>query len=391
MKAAAVGPPGQDSRDHLKLPRIVWTNLVFQVPRSKIPPEVTTRKTRRQEGNLTATSKHSFRSEGGIIKRKNREGILLPLWTGGSQVNPSPGGLVSILPGSLDTNPPLSPSPKKTLVTSEKQPPRKILVDLRPLLENAMDPLDSREKKPLEKQKRSPASISGDSRKEGLPGERGGGRGVVEGGGRDQANEPPAVFPKDREIPSVHLFLPPLEASKLYRKKIKISKRNIWAPPGELTRLRKISLPTIQSFQPQLQMPLLFSKTDLRNRRPLQDKRPAEQGGPEEPTASSPDFQLPTHLLLQKLQETTTSSNHLLIAKVLRSLREELLRSHACESDQREEQENFVELSRIQSWKQGKRAKGEKAFDVTDRETAKNRLIRLIGNRNSFPQDTGVL
>ncbi|XP_070602530.1 uncharacterized protein [Erythrolamprus reginae] len=194
MKAAAVGPPGQDSRDHLKLPRIVWTNLVFQVPRSKIPPEVTTRKTRRQEGNLTATSKHSFRSEGGIIKRKNREGILLPLWTGGSQ-----------------------------------------------------------------------------------------------------------------------------------------------------------------------------------------------------PTASSPDFQLPTHLLLQKLQETTTSSNHLLIAKVLRSLREELLRSHACESDQREEQENFVELSRIQSWKQGKRAKGEKAFDVTDRETAKNRLIRLIGNRNSFPQDTGVL
>lgn len=37
------------------------------------------------------------------------------------------------------------------------------------------------------------------------------------------------------------------------------------------------------------------------------------------------DFQLPTQLLLQKLQETTTSSSHRLITQVLSSLREELL------------------------------------------------------------------
>ncbi|XP_013931926.1 PREDICTED: uncharacterized protein LOC106557257 [Thamnophis sirtalis] len=249
-----------------------------------------------------------------------------------------------------------------------------------------MDPLDSWEKKPLEKQQlqeRCPPPTSGDSRHEGL---LGGG-----GGGGDQATERPADFHKDREIPRVHLFLPPVGASKLYRKKIKVSKRSIWVPPGESTQLRKITLPAIQ---PQFQMPLLFSKTNLQNHAPLQEKRPAEsERRPEEaswgpPTASSPDFQLPTQLLLQKLQETTTSHDHLLIAKVLRSLREELLGS---KSDQREKQEDFLELPRIQSWKHGKRDMGEKAFDATDMETAKNRLIRLIRNHNSFPQGTGVL
>ncbi|XP_058018522.1 uncharacterized protein LOC131187843 [Ahaetulla prasina] len=285
-------------------------------------------------------------------------------------------------------NPPLFPA-LKTLVTSDKQPPRKILVDLRPLLENVMDPLDSGGKKPSEKQplqERCPPSTFGDSRDGGS----------LEGGGEDQATELPAHFPKDREIPRVHLFLPPIGASKLSRKKSKISKRTIWAPPGESTQLRKITLPAIQAFQPELQVPLVFSKANLQNHVPLQEKRHGEPGGPEgaswePPTASSPDFQLPTQLLLQKLQETTTSSNHLLIAKALRSLREELLGSHACESDQREKQKDFLELPRIQSWKYGKTDMGEKAFYVTDMETAKNRLIRLIRNHNSFPQGTGVL
>ncbi|KAG8126907.1 hypothetical protein E2320_022068, partial [Naja naja] len=335
MKAAAVGLSGQDSQDQLKLPRIVWTNLVFQVPQRKIPSEVTTRKTRREERNLIAASKQGFRSENGIRNKMNREGKWL---------------------------------------------------DLRPLLENVMDPLDSWQKKPLEKQllqEGCPSSTSGDFGDEGR----------LEGGGEDQATKTPAGFPKDRGIPRVHLFLPPIGASKLYRKKIKIAKRTTWVPPRESTQLRKTTLPAIQTIQPQIQMPLLFSKSNLQNHVPLQEKRPAEPGGPEgaswePPTASSPDFQLPIQLLLQKLQERTTSSNHLLIAEVLHSLREELLGSNACQSDQREKQEDFLELPRIQSWKHGKTDTGEKAFEVTDMEAAKNRLIRLIRNHNSFLQDT---
>ncbi|XP_060548830.1 uncharacterized protein LOC117680068 isoform X2 [Pantherophis guttatus] len=390
MKAAAVGLSGQDCQDQLKLPRIIWTNLVFQVPQRKIPSEVTTRKIRRQDRNLTAASKQGFRSDDGIItKKEERRNIAAPR-SGCSREDASLDGQVSSLPGSQDRSPPLLPAPK-TLITSDKQPRRKILVDLRPLLENVMDPLDSWEKKPLKKQplqERCPSSASGASRDEGN----------LEGGGEDQATKTPADFPKDREIPRVHLFLPPVGASKLYRKKIKISRRTIWAPPRESTQLRKITLPPIHAFQPQpqLQMPLAFSKTNLQNHVPLQEKRHGEPGGPEgaswgPPTASSPDFQLPTQLLLQKLQETTTSNNHLLIAKVLRSLREELLGSNACESDQREKQKDVLELPRIQSWKHGKTDMGEKAFDVTDMEMAKNRLIRLIRNHNSFPQGTGVL
>ncbi|XP_039188949.1 uncharacterized protein LOC120303462 [Crotalus tigris] len=371
MKAAAVGLSGQDSRDQLKLPCVVWTNLVFQVPQSKIPSKVTTRKTRNQERSLIAASKQGFRNEDGITRKKNGESKLPPLWTGCSQEDP-----------------PLLSSPK-TWVPSEKQPTRKILVDLRPLLENVMDPVDSWEKKPLEKQplqERCP-STSGDPRGEGL----------LEGGGEDRATETPADFSEDRGIPRVHLFLPPIGASKLRRKKIKISKRTIWVLPEESTQLRKIPLPAIQTFQPQLHKPLLFSKGNLQKDAPLQEKRPAEPGGgPEEaswglPTASSPDFQLPTQLLLQKLQETTTSSNHLLIAKVLRSLREELLRGNAYKSDHRENQNDFLELPRIQPWTYGKADVGQKAFEVTDMETAKNRLIRLIGNYSSVLQGTGVL
>ncbi|XP_026538955.1 uncharacterized protein LOC113422319 [Notechis scutatus] len=234
MKAAAVGLSGQDSQDQLKLPCIVWTNLVFQVPQRKIPSEVTTRKNRRQERNLIAASKQGFRSEDGIRDKKNREGKWPPLWTGCSQENAPEDGQVSTLPGSPDMNPPLLPAPK-ILVTSEKQPPRKILVDLRPLLENVIDPVDSWPKKPLEKkqllQEGCPSSTSGDF----------GDEGCLEGGGEDQAPETPAGFPKDRGIPRVHIFLPPIGASKLYRKKIKIAKRTTWAPPGESTQLRKIT------------------------------------------------------------------------------------------------------------------------------------------------------
>ncbi|CAM2109219.1 unnamed protein product [Caretta caretta] len=38
----------------------------------------------------------------------------------------------------------------------------------------------------------------------------------------------------------------------------------------------------------------------------------------------SPDIQLPTRLLLQRLRETTTSKSHQLIARALQSLRKEL-------------------------------------------------------------------
>ncbi|XP_025024484.1 uncharacterized protein LOC112541035 isoform X2 [Python bivittatus] len=388
MKAAAVGLSGVDSQDPLKLPRFVWTNLVFQVPQRQIQSKVTTRKTRRQERNLAAVSKQGLRSEGCIPRRKNGERKLLPLWTSCSEEDETEDGRASTLPGSPAVNPPLLPAPK-SLDTSEKQPPRKILVDLRPLLENVMDPVDSWREKPLEKdppKERCPSSNSGDSRDESLFG----------GGGDDQATEMPAEFSKDCGIPRVHLFLPPIRASKLYRKSIKTSRRTIWTSPVESTQLRKTTFPAIRTFQPQLQMPVLLPKTDLQKHVPFEAERSTgPEGGPEAaawglPAASSPDFQLPTQLLLQKLQETTTSNNHLLITQVLRSLREELLGGSPRESDHRENQKDFLELPRIQPWKPGKADKREKASDA-GMEATKNRLIRLIGNHNNFPQGTGVV
>ncbi|XP_032992756.1 uncharacterized protein LOC117039685 [Lacerta agilis] len=194
----------------------------------------------------------------------------------------------------------------------EKRAVRTILVDLRPILEKAVDFSDSSpemSERDSQNHEEHLQMESGD-----LPTEGGGGGGhtsetataaSIDSGIHEDVLPPPARDPF--RAPSAH--------AESTRKAPEICPQS-----GNSTELQETTL-----------LAALTHETKLRTAISSPKITPQEPGAADhelqsiKPSASLPDFHLPTQLLLQRLQETTTSRHHSLIAQVLSSLREELL------------------------------------------------------------------
>ncbi|XP_042336074.1 uncharacterized protein LOC121937181 [Sceloporus undulatus] len=322
-------PTDLGHQESFPLPRIVWSDLVLRVPHSKAGSKVATKGAeRRSDRKLPPASKVPV--EDGSCSLGGMDGDMKPSWAylEGIQEEEREEKWASGPPRSPPENPPSS--------SPEKQAVKTILVDLRPILEKVTESPDLGKEDSLEDSPKE-GSISSqiceyhgedliDNR-----GELGYGRG-------HQAGDAAMAVLKDEGVHK-DLFLPPLRPCSLDLEGIKTPKESqSWRK--EPTKISKDSLPALVTLQPKLSAPLFLPKMVPKEHSLVETDIAAQP-----PAAPSPDFQLPTRMLLWKLQQTTTSDNHLLIARVLSSIREELL------ADGGEKERRCLELPQIQPFK----------------------------------------
>ncbi|XP_044311796.1 uncharacterized protein LOC123036555 [Varanus komodoensis] len=301
---------------------------------------------------MAATLKLHLKKEGCQLGKKYVKTKLSHLHLDDTQEGEVKDRRESTSPKLSALNSPLSSSGNKA--TPGKCVIKKILVDLRPILDNIMDPLDSQEEmleenpqdKALQHPSSDPCDSSGEDFLEGEDGTSGvtttDGAGNQtskmapvcskdnEGGGGNQTSKMAPVCSKDKGIHKVISFpsTPELiRVSKFNGRRVK-TPRGTPAELGEPKRPQKNISPAMLILEPQFESPMFVPRICPQQCALLDTESSAEL-----PRAPSPDFQLPTQLLLQRLQETTTSSNHLLITQVLSSLQEELLVRSPSSSD----------------------------------------------------------
>ncbi|KAJ7308241.1 hypothetical protein JRQ81_008765 [Phrynocephalus forsythii] len=127
-------------------------------------------------------------------------------------------------------------------------------------------------------------------------------------------------------------------------------------------QLPKNSLRAVTILQPQLSSPVFLPS--LFPMLPLPTEAESSTG---RPAAPSPDFQIPTRLLLRGLQETTTSQNHRVITGILSALREELMAADGPKAgDTGEKRNSFLDLPWIGPRRNGTTDAGQGALDAAD-------------------------
>ncbi|XP_065434772.1 uncharacterized protein LOC122174836 [Chrysemys picta bellii] len=296
-------------RAQQKLPPIMWTDLVFHLPPCQPPledlPLVKAREAWRSAGPPGQVADSSGRGHR-TGRRKERKKLapratapILEHRRGGTGSSPTSCSTSKTPAEALS-----APQVPRDAASREKPKLRKILVDLRPVLENVMEPWDSWEGR---SETRSVRSAGSSPRECGQPSR----------GGRDSRGEASAVEDQTHRVPS----LPPIAAQ----------------PTGQEPHLSQAPAPRDGALarraaaRREPPAPVSFPKISLQPE-PTEQLPPPERSSSAEMAGAgsllrperSPDIQLPTRLLLQRLQETTTSQNHQLIAQALQSLRKEL-------------------------------------------------------------------
>ncbi|XP_039371503.1 uncharacterized protein LOC120391652 [Mauremys reevesii] len=300
-------------RAQQKLPPIMWTDLVFHLPPCQPPledrPLVKAREAWRSAGPPGQVADPSGRGHR-MGRQKERKKLapraILEHGRGGTGSSPP-----SCSPSKTPAEALSAPQAPRDAASREKPKLRKILVDLRPVLENVMEPWDSWEGC---SETRSIRSAGCSPRERGQPSR----------GGRDSRGGASAVEDQTHRVTS----LPPIAAQPRDSGQAAVARK----PPLSQAQVpRDGALARQAAPRQEPTAPVTFPKISLQ-------PEPAEQLLPPERSSSaemagagsllrperSPDIQLPTRLLLQRLQETTTSQNHQLIAQALQSLRKEL-------------------------------------------------------------------
>ncbi|XP_061457840.1 uncharacterized protein LOC133372789 [Rhineura floridana] len=305
MVLASLGP-----QELSRPPRLIWADLVFPVPQRQVGSKGATK----ERAALRAASQGHPRSEGCNVGQGNRTTKLWHLHLGCIPEDEAEERGDSVAPKCPAAN---LPSIRETEGAQERRAVKKILVDLRPILENVVDLSDYSQEEPSER----------DPQNDGQPSWKGGGlssEGLVERGGCHAAEAATAsstdggVY-KDISLPPTE---GPFQAPRLHAESADKTPKGIHAQPGDSTEFQKSNRPALVTPEPKLRTTASFPQTTPHQWAPLEtDSAPQ----PERLAAPLPDSGLPTHLLLQSLQETMTSRHHLLITQVLSSLREELL------------------------------------------------------------------
>ncbi|XP_030396298.1 uncharacterized protein LOC115638615 isoform X1 [Gopherus evgoodei] len=303
-------------RAQQKLPPIMWTDLVFHLPPCQPPledlPLAKAREAWRSAGPPGKVADSSGRGHR-TGRRKERKKLapramapLLEHRRGGTGSSP-PSCSTSKTPAEALS----APQPPRDAASREKPKLRKILVDLRPVLENVMEPWDSWEGC---SETRSVRSAGCSPRECGQPSR----------GGRDSRGGASAAEDQTHRVTS----LPPIAAQPRDSGQAAVACK---PPLSQAQAPRDGALARRAAPRQEPTAPVTFPKISLQ-------PEPAEQLPPPERSSSaetagagsllrperSPDIQLPTRLLLQRLQETTTSQHHQLIAQALQALRKEL-------------------------------------------------------------------
>ncbi|XP_020669948.3 uncharacterized protein LOC110090603 [Pogona vitticeps] len=370
---------GSGCQDPSGSSRIVWADVVSRRPQSEARGKVAAQGTPKYDRISGASPKVHLRSEG---KRIEATPPLRP------QQEMFPEDRRELLPLRSRLLDPLLPAPQN-LASPEKRAVKTIWVDLRPLLEKVAEPLGSRQGEMSERvpqgggrsssnRERSSGEDLEDQGVRGFLGGRreditdgagedhidGGNGGITDGkhpiggkhegprgrgedlhGGRSPHTlrrtsiRPKAeVLVKDPSWPS---RTDSLETPSLDPKSIKTSEEpQPWLP-------RNCS-PAVVTLQPRLSSPVFLPR--ILPKLPLQAEAESSAG---RPAAPSPDFHLPTRLLLRKLEETTTSKHHLVIVKILSALHEELSTNHPNARDLGEKLSPSLELPRIRPQQSG--------------------------------------
>ncbi|XP_054837369.1 uncharacterized protein LOC129331067 [Eublepharis macularius] len=306
----------RQKRDH-----IVWTDLIFRIPLHKPKTEVP-KKEARCNTSVAAISNLQ-------LGKKNRQMKPLHLRMDSVQEEETEEVKESSPPQSHAVSAPSSPG---NLASQGKV--KRVLVDLRPILENVMDPFEEGpEERDLENDTLPSSYPRDSSRKVTDPSSEAEEKDSTNNGcsssnaressSEDHETETTTMDSGDGESDQDSLLPPSVDPCRDFSLAANNSRtpKDICWSPDETTALGRNDWPAVQPTQPKLKIPKSFPKIT-----------PHWPGLPEadsttdlvRPSPPSPDFQLPTQLLLQRLQETTTSKNHLLIMQVLRSLREEL-------------------------------------------------------------------
>uniref|UniRef100_A0ACB8F194 Uncharacterized protein n=1 Tax=Sphaerodactylus townsendi TaxID=933632 RepID=A0ACB8F194_9SAUR len=284
---------------------IIWTDLIFciptHVPQAKAPKKAA-------KCHPSATSELQPHGSGGQLGKK--EWQMRPLHRHISSV-PDEEAVAAKEPPLPPAHPVNSPSPPGNLASQEKHRVKRILVDLTSILEDVMDPSEEEPEERGLQNVAQPPLDPGDSSSEILDPSQ-------EAEKRDLTND---------ERPSSNARDPSHEDHETETTTLGSedgpSDQDILTPLSvdECTArtLEGILLP---SDEPDQRTPRSFLEITAQQQGLPETDSTTELAGP---TPPSPDVQLPTQLLLQRLQETTTSKNHLLIMQVLSSLREELL------------------------------------------------------------------
>ncbi|XP_048352432.1 uncharacterized protein LOC125432669 [Sphaerodactylus townsendi] len=359
---------------------IIWTDLIFciptHVPQAKAPKKAA-------KCHPSATSELQPHGSGGQLGKK--EWQMRPLHRHISSV-PDEEAVAAKEPPLPPAHPVNSPSPPGNLASQEKHRVKRILVDLTSILEDVMDPSEEEPEERGLQNVAQPPLDPGDSSSEILDPSQ-------EAEKRDLTNdERPSSNARDpshedhetetttlgsEDGPSDQDILTPLSVDECTARTLE----GILLPSDEPDQRTPRSFLEITAQQQGL--PETDSTTELAGAvylyMPVAEKQKQEEVTlhgwvgwsshllailgdrmldqrdhregfqirvgkylqisvvQPEPTPPSPDVQLPTQLLLQRLQETTTSKNHLLIMQVLSSLREELLaqRPDSSEGDKR--------------------------------------------------------
>ncbi|CAI5798779.1 Hypothetical predicted protein [Podarcis lilfordi] len=294
-------PAGWSPHETMRPPHIVWADLVIRVPlhqgRSKVAPK------EMQDATSAAAMKQHPGSKGHNLGQRSRRTHLPQCCQDCTQGAEAEDRKEPIAPACHAVPPSSAPENGDS---REKRAVRTILVDLRPILEKALDLSDSSpEMSERDSQNDEEHLQSGD-----LP---------AEGGGH--SSEVATAASIDTSIPED--ILPPLPRAPFR------------APSAHAESTRKApeicpQLDNSTELEETTLLAALTHEPKLRTADSLPKITPQELGEDHllqsiKPPASPPDFHLPTQLLLQRLQETTTSRHHSLIAQVLSSLREELL------------------------------------------------------------------
>ncbi|XP_063003408.1 uncharacterized protein LOC134413208 [Elgaria multicarinata webbii] len=231
------------------------------------------------------------------------------------------------LPKTPTVNP--SQSAPGNVTPLKKRAIKKILVDLRPILEKVTDPLASGQEEMLEDPQKTGCSsptIGGSRGDDLIRAEAHTTKMATVEGGEGHTVEMTTVHSQEEDI-SWPPTVDPFRAFDLDAKPHEGTQSQL----GESTQLQGNNSPAVLTLQPQFKTPVFFPKITPQQRAPLETDNSTEP-----PAPPSPDFQLPTQLLLQRLQETTTSTHHVLITQVLSSLREELLVPSPCDGEKRD-------------------------------------------------------
>ncbi|CAM5126092.1 unnamed protein product [Natator depressus] len=304
------------ARAQQKLPSIMWTDLVFHPAPCQL----------QLEDRPLVKAREAWRAAGppGQVADPSGRGHRTGRWKERKKL--APRATAPILEhgrggtGSSPTSCSTSKTPAEALsapqvprdaANREKPKLRKILVDLRPVLENVTEPWDPWEGR---SETRSARRAGCSPRERGQPS-----RGGRAGGG--------GASPVEDQTHRV-TALPPLAAQPGDSGQAAAARE---PPLGQAPAPRDGVLARRAAPRQEPPCPAGFPKTSLR-------PEPAEQLLPPECSSSaeragagsllrperSPDIQVPTRLILQRLQETTTSKSHQLIAQALQSLRKEL-------------------------------------------------------------------